>query len=115
MRIVPAAVTALCGIASLMFMMMVGRNQKSVVLIAMFSAWVAAPFAIFLCVQFRGVGRNLLAWSGALLALASAAIYAVVVFGPSRPQPAKFFLLVPAGSLVLFGMAGLVTGRETRS
>ena len=102
------AVTALCGAASVVCMFMVGRGQKSLLLIAMFTVWVVSPFAASLYVQRRVPQRAAIAWIGTVASLISATIYASVAFGPPRPQPAKFFLLVPAAMWVLFGAAWLV-------
>jgi hypothetical protein len=102
-------VTVACGAASLAFMFMVGRQQKSLLLIAIFTVWVAVPFAAFLYMQIVARRRAAFDWIGAGVSLLSAAVYAVVAFGPPQPQPAKFFLLVPAASWVALVIATLLS------
>ena len=102
-------VIAFCGVASLAFMMMVGRRQKSIVLMAMFTVWVAAPFIAMLYglmtnaawLPRRRVRFNVVALP---VSLASTAIYAAVSLGPAVSKPAQFFLLVPAMSWLLIAV-----------
>ena len=103
MNRISAALTAVCGVASLVFMMMVGRHQKSVLLVVMFTLWVSAPFAALIAGLLSSRAwlerkRGALSVTAVILSLASASVYAAVAFGPPRPQPAAFFLLVPAAS-----------------
>lgn len=100
-----AVVIALCGLASLACMFMVGRHQKSAVLVLMFTAWVAAPFVASAGVCLSGAAKRSLAWMSAVVALLSAGVYAAVVYGPPRTQPARFFLLVPAAAWLLLALA----------
>jgi hypothetical protein len=119
-RTITLVVTVAAAIASLAFMFMVGRQQKSVVLMALFAAWVVSPFVALVYGNVISKGwaesrRSVFAGLALLLSLGSAAIYGMVAFGPPRPQPASFFLLIPAASCVVIGVVwaiGAVVGKR---
>ena len=91
---------------SLGLMFYVGRRQPSVLLMVLFTGWVLGPYAGFWIAD-----RWSRAWSplerGALYivmlvsAIGSVAVYALVVFGPPRPKPAFYFLVVPVAAWLL--------------
>ena len=99
----------------------VGRHQRSVLLMVLFTVWVLSPYAT-LAVAVALSGR----WSVPIrttlyvltivLVLASLAIYATVAFGPPRPQPAFYFIVVPPACWLLIAivipMAAVIAGRR---
>lgn len=97
-------VLILGALASVYTVLDMGRDNPSIVLMAMFVVWVALPFlALLLVVRSRKgpASGGLLAFS-VLLTAVTLFIYAWVAFGsvPIR-KPARFFLIVPFVSLVL--------------
>lgn len=106
-----ARITAIVGaVISLWLMLRVGSRQQSVILLAMFTVWVSLPFGAMLLMGRRSRQWN---WSDpvrrslALLTIAltdiSVIIYAYSAFGPSRPQPAYWFMVVPFASIISLG------------
>jgi hypothetical protein len=114
-----ATATALAGaIAAAALVLWTGRHNRSALLVAMFVVWDVLPFAMLVVllrrsVYWRSPVRAVLPMVTLLITLLSLAIYALVAFGPPRPQPAFFFLIVPPASmlaaLVLIGAAAIVT------
>ena len=102
--------TAFAGVGSVVFMFMVGRHQRSLLLLGVFTVWVALPFVAMIYAEIRLVSFG---WFWMLISLASLAIYSAIALGPPQSQPAKFFLLVPAGAWVLIGVV-LVFVRTNR-
>jgi len=103
---------------SIGLVLFVGRAQRSVVLMVLFILWVASPFVALAVARvaarssaaFNGPSFSVLTCS---IAAASLALYGTVAFGPPRPQPAKFFLLMPAVSwAVLIVLAGMWLARD---
>jgi hypothetical protein len=107
LRKVALVFTSAAAIASLAFMFVVGRRQKSAILILLFTVWVLSPFAAVLlgssAISKRRAGfeQKVFAGLASVVSLVSVGIYASVALGPPRPQPASFFLLVPAASWVV--------------
>ena len=101
------------GLLSVMLMIHTGRYNMPAVLIVLIGMWVLLPYDAMM------VG-NILSprWSEAtrvtlyrmtfLVTLVSVAIYASAAFGPPRPKPAFFFVIVPPLSLALIGIALLI-------
>lgn len=109
-----AIITAIVGgLLSVMLMIHTGRYNMPAVLIVLIGMWVLLPYDAMM------VG-NILSprWSEAtrvtlyrmtfLVTLVSVAIYASAAFGPPRPKPAFFFVIVPPLSLALIGIALLI-------
>lgn len=109
-----AMITAIVGgLLSVMLMIHTGRYNMPAVLIVLIGMWVLLPYDAMM------VG-NILSprWSEAtrvtlyrmtfLVTLVSVAIYASAAFGPPRPKPAFFFVIVPPLSLALIGIALLI-------
>lgn len=95
---------------SIAFMLRVGQQNKSSLLMVMFTVWVLAPFVALVWAHGRSkrwavLTRATLYVVILIVALASLAIYGTVALGPPRPQPASFFLVVPAASWVLMAVA----------
>src|SRR6185312_7653977 len=110
-RFTARTLTALCGAGSLAFMMMVGRHQKSVMLILMFAAWVSSPFVALLFMlrspRWRGRSRAILLLLAVIMSSASVSVYGSIALSYSGAQPAKFFLMVPAASWVAIAVFAL--------
>ena len=106
-----ARITSIIGaIISIWLMFRVGSRQEYILLIVTFTVWVLLPFGIMLLLGRRSRQWN---WSEdvrrklALLTIAltdiSVIIYAYIAFGPSRPQPAFWFMVVPFASIIVLG------------
>jgi FlaA1/EpsC-like NDP-sugar epimerase len=106
-----ARITAIAGaVISLWLMLRVGSRQQSIMLIVMFTVWVAMPFGVMLL-----MGRRSRQWQWsedvrfklAVLSIAitdiTVIIYAYIAFGPSSPQPAFWFMVVPFVSIIALG------------
>jgi hypothetical protein len=106
-----AALTLLAigAFGSVALMGFVGRHQRSVLLLVLFTVWVLSPYAT-LAVAVALSGR----WSVPItttlyvltivLVLASLGIYGTVAFGPPRPQPAFYFIVVPPACWLLIAI-----------
>jgi hypothetical protein len=104
------------AVGSLAFMFHVGRQQRSMILIILFTVWVLSPFAALLWADVLSkywsvVARATLHAAALVIALGSLAIYGVVALGPPRPQPAFWFLIVPLASWLLMAVVVLVSAR----
>src|SRR5215831_5228284 len=64
----------------------------------LFMGWVTMPFATAVVLKERAFDYLMVT-----LAIGSLAIYGYVAFGPPRPQPAFWFLVVPLASWALIG------------
>lgn len=114
-----ATATALAGaVAAAALVLWAGRHNPSFSLRVMFVLWDVLPFAMLVFLQRRSAGWRspvsaVLPMATLLVTVLSLAIYALVAFGPPRPQPAFFFLIVPPASilatLVLIAAAAVVT------
>ncbi len=110
----PLALTiALLGaVGSLVLMFNAGRNQKSILLIALFTTWVLSPFTgLFLLDKisnrWTAVTRASLYWLMIVLTTGSLVAYS----SPPLAQPASIFLVVPAASWLLIVAIFLVGKR----
>lgn len=108
---------ALGAVGSEYLMFRVGRRNPSPLLMTMFAGWVLAPFAALAwchaaAPRWTHTARTLLQIASLLVAIGSLAIYGYIAFGPSRPQPAFSFLVVPLASLVV--IAALVAACTRR-
>ena len=101
----------------------VGRHQRSVLLMVVFTVWVLSPYAtlavaVALSSRWSAPIRRTLYALTIVVALASLAIYGIVAFGPSRPQPAFYFIVVPPACWLLIAIvipiAAVVAGRRAR-
>lgn len=100
------AVLALSATVSLALMFYMGRRQQSVVLIVLFTGWVASPFVALAVVDAwaspwpaaaRRVVRRVMLMAG----LGSLAVYGLNAVAPFSARPAAIFLIVPAATWVL--------------
>lgn len=108
-----ALTVALLGaVGSLILMFNAGRNQKSVLLIALFTTWVFSPFAGLslldkMSSRWTAVTRASLYWLMIVLTIGSLVAYS----SPPETQPASIFLVVPAASWLLIVAIFLVGKR----
>jgi len=108
------------AVASLLCMFRVGRSNSSLLLMGLFTIWVLAPFAGLLVAdqlaqRWTPGARAALSWLTLALGLGPAALYGVVAFGPPRPKPASWFLLVPLAALVILAIGVTRWSRRSRS
>jgi len=108
------------AVGSLVFMFHVGRRQRSIVLIILFTAWVLSPFLAFfwadvLSKRWSAATRATLYIAALLITSASLLIYGVVALGPPRPQPASAFLVVPLASWLLIAIVVPIVLRSVSS
>src|SRR5882724_4366404 len=102
-----ALIAALAGaLGSVGLVFQVGRRNPSRVLLIMFALWVLSPFAALVWAEMVSKGWQVLTRVTVyglmvVVAVGSLAIYGEVAFGPPRPQPAFWFLVVPAASWIL--------------
>jgi hypothetical protein len=105
--------------ASLFCMFRVGRSNRSMLLMGLFTIWVLAPFAGLLVAdrlaqRWTPGARAALSWLTLGLALGAPALYGGIAFGPPRPKPAAGFLMVPLASLVILAIGVTLLGRRSR-
>jgi hypothetical protein len=102
------------GVGSVGLVFYYGQRNPSRLLIVLFALWVLSPFVALLAVDARSTGwparsRALLYGLMLVIAVGSLATYANVTLGPSRPQGAFAFVVVPPLSWLLGGVALAVT------
>lgn len=118
LRVATLIIMLLGCAGSLGLMFWVGRHNQSVLLVAIFTVWVASPFAGLLWVHSNAkrweVSRERSAYRlMLLLSLGSIAAYAAPVFLMHLAKPAAPFLAVPAISWAL--VATLLRGADSKS
>ena len=100
----------------------VGRHQRSVLLLVLFTVWVLSPFAalavgVALSNRWSVPIRRTLYTLTIVVALGSLAVYGTIAFGPPRPQPAFYFIVVPPACwgliAIVVPVAALIAGRRT--
>ena len=107
------------AVGSAALVLWVGRQNPSLVLMALFVAWTAAPFAaMFLALRFpaRWPRRALTAWCvcAVLVPAVSLGVYGwVAVFQP--PKPAAAFLIVPVLTSLSTAAAVWIAWRSARA
>ena len=117
-----ALMAVLAGaVGSFGLMLHVGRRQRSVILIGLFTVWELSPFVALVCAHMVSkhwpvLTRATLYSVMLVLTLGSLAIYGDVALGPPRPKPAFAFLVVPLVSWLLIAIvlpiAALISGRR---
>jgi type IV secretory pathway VirB2 component (pilin) len=103
--------------ASLGLMLRAGNHQPSVVLLLLFTIWVASPFAGLVWAHRRASSRSVpwqraVSWLMWLVSLGSVATYAVVAFLVYLAKPAGPFLAVPLLSWLVIGVWSAVHARK---
>jgi len=107
------------ALGSLGFMFRVGQRNQSVLLAVLFAGWVLLPFvglvwAYLASKRWTASAQTMLHWLMLIIALGSLLIYGNVALGPPRPQPARFFLLVPLASWVLIALVAAIGAKKAR-
>jgi len=111
-----AMVVAIVGaIGSLYFMFKAGHNQKSILLIVLFTGWVLSPFVgLFLAIKTSNrriiPTRALLYWLRIIVAIGSLVAYSGVLT-PSGTKGAFIFLVAPFTSWVVIVIVFLMSRR----
>ena len=113
-----ALTTLLVGaIGSLYFMFKAGSNQKSIILLILFSGWVLSPFvgltiANRFSKRFTGKTYFWLYWTMIALSVASLIAYSGALIPPGT-KPAFIFLVVPFVSWLFILIIFLITKRHS--
>ena len=93
------------AVGSIIFMFNAGRNQKSILLIALFTAWVLSPFIALLGINIisnRWAVTTRVALYGLMLILSAGSLASYgEAFSLPGTRPAFKFLIVPLLSWVL--------------
>jgi hypothetical protein len=110
------------GVGSVTLTLYTGRRNPSALLMAVFAIWVLLPFVALavadaMSTNWSALTRTVLYALMIVITIDTLGIYAYVAFGPSRPQPAFWFLVVPPASLLLIAIllrtvAGIVKSRS---
>lgn len=104
---VPIAAVA-GAVGSIGFMLYAGRHNHSVILLALFTGWVLAPFVALLWANTRAMLRGVTV----AVALGSLAVYGYDAWRPPA-KAAAAFLMVPLASWVAIAIAAAVTRRRS--
>ena len=116
-----ALITAVAGgLLSVLLMIHAGRYNMPALLIVLIGMWVLMPYDALmmgnvLSPRWSETTRVTLYRMTFLVTLVSLAIYARVAFGPPRPKPAFFFVIIPPLSLALIGISLLIAKRKSRN
>ena len=105
----------IAALASIVFMLQVGGG--SVILLAVFAAWVLAPFAALVAAEvyarrWSSLHQSTVHVVALTVIVLAPFVYGSVALGPPRPQPAFYFLVVPAASWLLI-IVTLITAAVT--
>jgi hypothetical protein len=107
LNILSKVATVVAAVGSVALLLYIGRRNKSIVLMVLFSIWVLAPFVASLLLNAliakRGATfpRTALQVAMLILAVASLALYGDTVLRPPVSQPVFRFVLLPVVSCVL--------------
>ena len=116
-RTVALIIVVLGAIGSLYFMFNAGRNQKSIFLLACFTASVLSPFAGLLLAtianRWTASAPGLLYWLMIVLTIGSLVAYSGA-FNTPRTKPAFMFLVVPFVSWLLIATVTFIARRLSR-
>ena len=105
LRTLSLLIALVAAIGSLYFMLNVGRNNKSIILIGMFAGWVLSPFVgMFfsnkISNRWANPERVLIYWLIIAISIASVVAYSGL-FIPAETKPAFIFLIFPLISWIL--------------
>jgi hypothetical protein len=118
MRTVALTIVVVGAVGSLYFMFDAGRNQKSILLITLFTAWVLSPFVgLFLANKISNrwtvSARASLYWLMIILTIGSLIAYSGALIPPNT-KAAFIFLVVPLLSWVLIVTVFLIARKISR-
>jgi hypothetical protein len=119
LRTTALTVVLLGAVGSLYFMFNVGSNQKSVLLLALFTAWVLSPFVgLFVATKISNrwtvVTRSSLYLLMIVLSIGSLVAYSGALT-PSGTKPAFIFLVIPFVSWLLIVIVIPIVRRWSRN
>lgn len=111
--------SAVGAVGSVGCQLYVGRHNKSWLAMGLIAVWVISPFVILMAVhllakRWPALGRTEVHLLAFVITLISLAAYASVAFGPSRPKPAVFFVVIPPLSLILIAIVLTIVGLTSR-
>ncbi len=100
-------------------MFIVGRHQRSILLIVLFTGWVLAPFVALALLnarsrKWRASTRSTLQGGTLLISLGALAMYVSAVVRPLKSQPASTFILVPLASWVVLVVVAAIAAVQAR-
>jgi hypothetical protein len=107
-------ITVLIGAGgSLVFMFNASRNQRSILLIALFTIWVLSPFIGLLIgnrisKRWSALSRATFYWLTIVLTIGSLVVYSGIL-NPPGTKAGFIFLVVPFASWVVMGTVILIT------
>ena len=116
-----ALVTAIAGgVLSVFLMIHTARYHMPSLLVILIGMWVLLPYdaltlANILSTRWPTFMSAALYRLTFVITLVSLVIYATVAFGPPRPKPAFFFVLLPPLSLVVIAISLFVARRTSRA
>ena len=118
-RVVALIVVLVGAVGSFGLMLYAARHQKSLLLIALFTGWVLAPFVAlawaYVVSKRWGVRTQKTLYGITLLITAgSLAVYGNLVLGTLRAKNGFIFLVVPAGTWLLIAIAFALTALTSR-
>jgi ribosomal protein S19 len=112
------AVAIIGAIASLIFVVYAGHNNKSIILRLLFVGWVLSPFAALMAAhkireRWTINARVILYWLTLVIAIASPVIYNGILFSPGV-KLTPYFLFVPlfAWVVIIVFMLAAVKSRR---
>ena len=119
LRTTALTVVLLGAVGSLYFMFNAGSNQKSVLLLALFTAWVLSPFVgLFVATKISNrwtvVTRSSLYLLMILLSIGSLVAYSGALT-PSGTKPAFIFIVIPFVSWLLIVIVIPIVRRWSRN
>lgn len=110
------------GVGSVALTLYTGRRNPSALLMAAFAIWVLLPFVALavadaMSANWSALTRTVLHTLMIVVAIDNPGTYGYIAFGPPRPQPAFWFLVVPPASLLLIAIllrtvAGIARSRS---
>jgi hypothetical protein len=115
LRIISLSIAIIGIMGSLVFMTHTGRDNKSILLILLFTGWVSSPYLALLITYFSNH------WSESrrvrlyilmiVIAIGSLIVYSGV-FGIQGPHPAFVYIIIPLISWVMFGILLLAASKK---
>ena len=105
MRTIAMTTLSVGTVGSLYFMLNAGSNQKSILLLVLFTAWVLSPFVgLFIAnnifTRWTVTARQLIFWLILFLTIVSLFAYSGTLI-PPETKPAFIFLVIPLASWFL--------------
>ena len=109
-----ALVATLAGAGgSVGFMLLAGRHNPSILLLALFTIWVLSPFAAILVAYRLSLARVAVYCAALVISLVSLAIYGYVALGPPRAQTAFAFVVTPPASCLVLAIVVVIGWRSS--